>query len=337
VDILKAIVYEKYGPPEVLQLKEVEKPSPKDNEVLVKVYAADVACEDPMTRGFSFSLGLFWLPLRITYGLLKPKKKILGSEFAGEIEAVGKDVKQFNKGDQVFGVDLSGLGTYAQYKCLSQDGIVIIKPTNITYEEAAPVCGLLAAWNNLKDKANIQSGQKVLINGASGNLGTAAVQIAKCFGAEVTGVCSTMKLELVRSLGADHVIDYTEEDFTKCGEIYDIVFDAVSKSSFSRCKKLLTQKGIYLSAYPGLGHLLQVLWTSKIGIGSKKAKFSATGLLPVSERLAFLKEIIGLVEAGKIKNVIDRIYPWEQIADAHRYVEKGHKKGSVVITVKHDD
>ncbi|MCW3998316.1 MAG: NAD(P)-dependent alcohol dehydrogenase [Candidatus Bathyarchaeota archaeon] len=330
---MKAIVYEKYGSPEVLQLKDVEKPSPKDNEVLVKIFAADVACEDPMMRSFSFS-GLFWLPLRIKFGILKPKRKILGSEFAGEIEAVGKDVKKFQKGDQVFGVDLSGLGAYAQYKCLSQDEIVVIKPTNITYEEAAPVCGLLAAWNNLKDQANIQSGQKVLINGASGNLGTAAVQIAKHFGAEVTGVCSTTKLELVRSLGADHVIDYTKEDFTKCGEAYDIVFDAVSKSSFSRCKKLLTQKGIYLSAYPGLTHILQVLWTKKIG--SKKAKFTATGLLPVTERLAFLKEIMGLVEAGKIKNVIDRIYPWEQIADAHRYVEKGHKKGSVIITVAHN-
>jgi len=295
---MKAIVYEKYGPPEVLQFKEVDKPSPKDNEVLVKVFAADVACEDPMTRSFSFSL-LFWLPLRIKFGLLKPKQKILGSEFAGEIEVVGKDVKQFKKGDQVFGVDLSGLGAYAQYKCLSADEIVAIKPANITYEEAAPVCGLLAAWNNLKDKANIQSGQKVLINGASGNLGTAAVQIAKHFGAEVTGVCSTTKLELVRSLGADHVIDYTKEDFTKCGETYDIVFDSVSKSSFSRCKKLLTQKGIYLSAYPGLMHILQVLWTKKIG--SKKAKFTATGLLPVTKRLTFLKEIMGLVEAGKIK------------------------------------
>jgi NADPH:quinone reductase-like Zn-dependent oxidoreductase len=330
---MKAIVYEKYGPPEVLQLQDVEKPSPKDNEVLVKVFAADVACEDPMTRSFSFSF-LFWLPLRIKFGILKPKRKILGSEFAGEIEAVGKDVKKFKKGDQVFGVDLSGLGAYAQYKCLSQDEIVVLKPTNITYEEAAPVCGFLAAWNNLKDKANIQSGQKVLINGASGNLGTSAVQVAKHLGAEVTGVCSTTKLELVRSLGADHVIDYTKEDFTKCGEIYDIVFDAVSKSSFSRCKKLLTQKGIYLSAYPGLTHMFQVLWTKKIG--SKKAMFTATGLLPVTKRLAFLKEIMGLVEAGKIKNVIDRIYPWEKIGDAHRYVEKGHKKGSVIITVAHN-
>ena len=331
---MKAIVYEQYGPPDVLQLKEVEKPVPKDNEILVKVYAADVACEDPMTRSFSFSR-LFWLPLRIQFGILKPKKKILGSELTGEIEAVGKDVKQFKKGDQVFGVDLSGLGAYAQYKCLPEDGIVAIKPSNLTYGEAAPVCGVLAAWNILKDKANIHSGQKVLIYGASGSLGTAGVQIARHFEAEVTGVCSTTNLELVKSIGADKVIDYTKEDFTKNGETYDIIFDAVSKSSFSRCKNSLTQNGIYLSAFPKLTVLLQMLWTSKIG--SKKAKFSATGLLPVPKRLVLLKEVIEVVKAGKIKSVIDRIYPWEQIAEAHKYVETGHKKGSVVISIDHDN
>jgi NADPH:quinone reductase-like Zn-dependent oxidoreductase len=329
---MKAIVYTKYGPPDVLQLKEVEKPIPKDNEVLIRVYAATVAAEDPMMRSFTFPI-LFWLPLRIAFGLIRPRKTILGSELAGEIESVGKDVKLFRKGDQVFGVDISGLGAYAEYKCLPEEGMLAIKPANMTYEEAAPVCGALAAWNLLRDKANIQSGQKVLINGASGSIGTAAVQIARYFGAEVTGVCSTTNLELVKSLGADKVIDYTKEDFTKTGQTYDIIFDAVSKSSFSRCKGSLTQKGVYLSAVPGLAIILQMLWTSKIG--SKKAKFSATGLRPVSERLIFLKELIELFEERKIKTVIDRRYPLEQIAEAHRYVEKGHKKGNVVITLEH--
>jgi NADPH:quinone reductase-like Zn-dependent oxidoreductase len=275
---------------------------------------------------------LFWLPLRIAFGIIKPRKKILGSELAGEIEAVGKDVKLFKKGDQVRGVDIKGLGAYAEYKCLPEEGVLSIKPTNMTYEEAAPLCGKLAAWNILKDKGNIESGQKVLINGASGNIGTASIQIAKYFGAEVTGVCSTSNLELVKSLGADKVIDYTKEDFTKNGETYDIIFDTVSKRSFSQCKSSLTLNGVYFSAVPGPAILFQMLWSSKIG--SKKAKFSATGLLPVQERLKFLKEVNKLIEAGKIKTVIDRTYPWEQISEAHRYVEKGHKKGNIVITVE---
>jgi NADPH:quinone reductase-like Zn-dependent oxidoreductase len=333
---MKAIVFTKYGPPDVLQLKEVEKPIPKDNEVLIKVFATTVAAEDPMIRSFTFSTSpLFWLPLRIAFGLIRPRKTILGSELAGEVEAVGNDVKRFKEGDQVFGVDLKGLGAYAEYKRMPEEGLLAIKPAHVTYEEAAPVCGVLAALNILRDKANIQSGQKVLINGASGNIGTAAVQLAKYFGAEVTGVCSTTNLELVKSLGADKVIDYTKEDFTKSGQTYDIIFDTVSKSSFSRCKGLLTQKGVYLSALPRLTILFQMLWTSKIG--SKKAMFSATGLRPIPERMVLLKELIELVEAGKIKTVIDRRYPMEQIAEAHRYVEKGHKKGSVVITVGHSD
>jgi NADPH:quinone reductase-like Zn-dependent oxidoreductase len=328
---MKAAIYEKYGPPNVLQIKEVPKPIPRDDEVLIKVFAATVACEDPLIRSFTFS-PLFWLPLRLVFGLIKPKTPILGSELAGEVETVGKDIKRFKKGDQVFGVDLKGLGAYAEYKCLPEEGVLAIKPANVTYEEAAPICGTLAALNILLDKANIQSGQKVLINGASGNLGTASIQVAKYFGAEVTGVCSTTNLELVRSLGADKVIDYTKEDFTKSSNTYDIIFDVVSNSSFLRCKNLLTQNGVYFSAVPGLSILFQVLWTSKIG--SKKAKFSATGLRPIPERMVLLKKLIELIEAGKIKTVIDRTYPLEQIVEAHQYVEKGHKKGNVIITLQ---
>jgi NADPH:quinone reductase-like Zn-dependent oxidoreductase len=330
---MKAIVYEKYGPPDVFQLKEVEKPVPKDNEVLIRVHAASVPAEALLLRSLPLS-PLLWFFMRIKMGLRKPRKTILGSELAGEIESVGKDVKLFKEGDQVFGSDLSVLGAYAEYKCMSEKGVLAIKPANITYEEAAPVCGALAALNLLKNKANIQSGQKVLINGVSGSVGTAAVQIAKYFGAEVTGVCSTVNLELVKSLGADNVIDYTKEDFTQTSETYHVIYDTydiVTKNSFSHCKGSLTQRGVYLSAFPTLAILFQMLWTSKIG--SKKAKFSATGLRPVPERLILLKELIKLIEEEKIQTVIDRSYPLEQIVEAHRYVEKGYIKGNVVITI----
>jgi len=332
---MKAIVATKYGPPDVLQLKEVEKPGPKDNEALIKIYAVAVTPEDITSRkGDPFIA-------RFVTGLTRPKKPIQGAEFAGEIEAVGKDVKLFREGDQVFGATGAAYGCFAEYVCMAEEGFLAIKPANLTYEEAAPVCGALAAWNYLRDKANIQSGQKVLINGACGSVGTAAVQLANYFGAEVTGVCGPANLELVKSLGADQVIDYTQEDFTQSGQSYDIIFDAVSvydavsKRSFSRCKGSLRQNGVYLSFVFGLPILLQMLWTSKVG--SKKAIFSATGLRPVPERLIFLKELIELIEARKIKPVIDRRYPLEQIAEAHRYVETGHKKGNVIITVEHNN
>jgi len=330
---MKAIVYEKYGPPDVLQLKEVAKPIPKDNEVLIRVYATAVTTSDSNARGFVFVPSGFRPWARIAFGLKKPRKKILGTELAGEIEAVGKDVKLFRKGDQVFGSTGSSFGAYAEYVCIPEEGAVVIKPANMTYEEAAAVTFAHIALNFLR-KGKIQSGQKVLINGASGSIGTFAVQLAKYFGAEVTGVCSTTNLELVKSLGADKVIDYTKEDFTKSGETYDIIFDAVGKSSFSRCKSSLKQRGVYLTTVPTLALLLQMLWTSKFS--SKKAMIVFAGVRPSSERtkdLIFIKE---LIEAGKIKSVIDRRYSLEQIAEAHSYVEKGHKKGNVVITVEHN-
>jgi len=327
---MKAIVYTKYGPPDVLQLKEVAKPAPRDNEVLIRVHATSVTAADYRIRSFTVSIG-FWLPTRIALGLIGPKRTIPGVELAGEIEAVGKDVKLFKEGDQVFGIDYRGFGAYAEYVCRSEEGALAIKPANMSYEEAATVPhGALSALFFLRDKGHIQSGQKVLIYGASGGVGTAAVQLARYFGAEVTGVCSTTNLELVKSLGADKVIDYTKEDFTKNGKTWDIVFDTVGKTSFSRCKCSLKQKGVYLLTVFDFPQIVQMLWTSMTG-GKKVICAIAT---EKAEDLIFIKE---LIEAGKIISAIDKRYPLEQTAEAHRYAEKGHKKGNVVITLEHNN
>ena len=316
---MKAIVYTKFGPPDVLQLKEVRKPAPKDNEVLIKIYATTVVKEDPDMRaspGFN--------------GFLKPRHRILGQELAGDVEATGRDVSRFKPGDQVFGFDM--FGAYAEYKCMPETGALAIKPVNLSYEEAASVPnGALTALPFLRDKGKIQSGQTVLIYGASGSVGAAAVQLAKYYGAEVTGVCSTANLEWVKSLGADQVIDYTKEDFTENGKSYDIIFDTVGKRSFSECKGSLTDNGIYLATVPTPVMMIQALWPAKSG--GKKVKFAAAGLRPAREKIKDLVFLTELIEAGKLKPVIDRCYPLEQIAEAHRYVEKGHKKGNVVITM----
>ncbi len=326
---MKAIVYEKYGPPDVLLLKDIEKPTPKDNEILVKVHASTVSSGDVRIRSATFPKGT-GLMVRLVMGITKPRNPLLGAELAGEVEAVGKNVKSFKKGDEVYALTGMSLGGNAEYKCLPEKRAVAMKPANMTYEEAAAFPSATGALYFIRDKANIQSGQKILINGASGCVGTYAVQLAKYYGAEVTGVCSTKNLELVKSLGADHVIDYTKEDFTENQETYDFILDTVGNLSFSHCKTSLEQKGIFLSTPGDLPVLLKMLLTSFTG---GKKVISGTPQ-EKTENLIFLKE---LFETGKIKPVIDRRYPLEQTAEAHRYVETGHKKGNVVITVEHNN
>jgi NADPH:quinone reductase-like Zn-dependent oxidoreductase len=316
---MKAIVYTRFGPPEVLQLTEVKKPRPKTHEVLIRICATTVVKEDPDFRaspGFN--------------GFLKPSHPILGQELAGVIEAVGNSVTRFRSGDQVFGID--AFGAYAEYKCMPEDGALVIKPVNLSYQAAAAIPnGALTALPYLRDKGDIRSGQQVLIYGASGSVGTAAVQLAKIFGADVTGVCSTGNVAMVKSLGAEEVMDYTQMDFTQNGATYDIIFDTVGKVSFSRCKGSLKPSGVYLTTIPTLEILPDALGLARHG--GKRAGFMATGLRSASAKIKDLLFITELVEAGRLKPAIDRVYPLEQIVEAHRYVEVGHKKGNVVIAL----
>lgn len=327
---MKAIVLTKYGSPDGLQLTEVEKPTPKDNEVLIRVRATTITAGDTEIRTLKFPIWLM-LPIRLFVGFIQPRNFILGQELAGDVEAVGNNVTRFKVGNQVFGLDGSRIGAYAEYTCRPETGGLVIKPAHMSYTEAAAFPnGALAAFTFLKKMGNVHRGQKVLIIGASGSVGSAAVQIAKYFGAEVTGVCSGRNAELVKSIGADRVIDYTKGDFTRNGEVYDIIFDTVGKTTFSRCKNSLAPNGIFLASAGGLGTMLLMMWTSLFGSRKVKAGISSES----QEDLAFLTR---LAEAGAVKSIIDRCYPLEQIVEAHRYVDTGHKKGNVVIMVAQDE
>ncbi|MCE5215055.1 MAG: NAD(P)-dependent alcohol dehydrogenase [Methanobacterium sp.] len=307
---MKAVVYTEYGPPEVLKLKDIAKPSPKNNEVLIKVHATTVHRGDTRMRSLKIP-GMRWqvIMARLYLGIRKPKRAILGMELSGEIEAVGRNVTHFKVGDEVFASTAwSDFGGYAEYKCMTENGVITIKPTNMTFEEAAVIpSGAITALGLIR-MANIQKGQKILIYGASGSVGTFAVQLTKSMGAEVTGVCSTTNLKLIKSLGADNVIDYTREDFTQNNKKYDVIFDAVGIFPSKKAKKSLKKNGIYLNVH--------------------KSKIKS------EDGIVLLRDIKELIGAGKLKAVIDRKYPLEQIVEAHRYVDKGHKKGNVVINVK---
>ena len=330
---MKAIIWTKYGPPEVLQFKDVEKPIPKDNEVLIRIHAATVTMGDCEIRNLKFSRLLRSL-MRLAVGIRRPRKRfsILGQELAGEIEAVGNDVKLFKKGDQVYSATGFHFGGYAEYVCLPEEGkdvVLALKPDNMTYEEAAVVpVGGIEALHFLR-KANIQKGQTVLISGASGSIGTFAIQLAKYFGAEVTGVGNPKSLEVMKSIGADNVIDYNKEDFTKNGETYDVIFDVIGKSSFSSCIGSLNKKGIYLLANPKISLINREKRTARKS-DKKLISGNMDDTIERTEQLNFLKE---LIEEEKIKSVIDRRYPLEQVAEAHTYVEKGENGGNVVITL----
>jgi NADPH:quinone reductase-like Zn-dependent oxidoreductase len=329
---MKAIVMTRFGPPDVLQLQEVAEPTPKDNEVRIKIHATTASAGDCELRGLRVPIA-YRLLTRIYVGLMRPKPTILGQELAGEIDAVGKDVTRFRKGDQVVGWSGFSLGAYAEFTCLPEKGVLAMKPSNMTYEEAAPlsVGGLEAVY--FLRRANIQSGQKTLIVGAGGSIGTFAVQIAKYFGAQVTCVDSTGKLDMLRSIGADQVIDYRQEDFTKRVETYDVIFDVVGKSPFARSVRLLTPNGRYLMGNPRMLQRIRGRWMSVKG--SKKAiSWAQRSAGEYAEDFKFLND---LVESGRLKSVIDRRYPLDQTAEAHRYVDTGQKKGNVVITVDHND
>ena len=327
---MKVIKCTKYGSPDVLRITEIEKPVPQQDEVLIKIHAASVTAADMMMRKGSPYIG------RLFIGLKKPKHDIVGTGFAGEVEAVGKNVTQFKIGDDVFGESIFSQGTNAEYVCVAEDGVLAKKPDNMSYEEACPACdGALTSLNFIRDVAKAKKGQSILIVGASGSLGTAAVQISKHFELDITAVCSGANAKWVKALGAGEVIDYLQTDFTHesaSREIrtYDIIYDTLGKHSFSICKNNLKETGIYMSPVFSIGNLFQMLLTSNIG--KKKAKFSATGMRPVAELREMLNELTSLYEADIVKSVIDKKYSLDHTVDAHHYVETGHKKGNVVIT-----
>lgn len=323
---MKAIVYTRYGPPDVLHLQEVAKPTPKNNEVLIRIRAVAVNAGDCELRSPQIP-NLIWLLVRLYFGLIRPRKKILGAYLAGEVETVGSAVKIFKEGDSVFACSGPRFGAYAEYICLPDQEAIALKPSNMTYEEAAAVPLGLDALHFLR-KAPIQKGQKVLVNGAGGGIGTIAVQLAKHFGAEITAVDSIGKLEMLRSIGADRVIDYSREDFAKSGETYDVIFDLVGKQSYARCIKSLKQNGYYLLANPsGLSQMVRGLWTSMVTDKKVVSQFASAK----REDLVFLKE---LIEEGKLRSLIDKRFPLEQVVEAHKYVESGRKKGNVVLTLE---
>jgi NADPH:quinone reductase-like Zn-dependent oxidoreductase len=320
---MKAIICTKYGPPEVLQLQDIEKPEPQKNEVLVKVHNTVVSPSDcAFRKGEPFIV-------RLMYGLKKPRIATLGVEFSGTVEALGKEVTLYRVGDEVFGISVDKFGTTGEYLSIFENKELAIKSPKMSFEDAVGIIdGALTSLVFLRDIAKIEKGQSVLINGASGSVGAYGVQLAKYLGAEVTGVCGSSNVEMVRSLGADKVIDYTKDDFTKRGESYDVIFDAVGKSSFSKCRASLKPQGKYLLTVPTLKIIFQMLWTSILR--GKKAVFSATGLRQKKENLVFLRE---LYDDGKLKSVIDRRYELKDIVEAHVYVETGHKKGNVIINL----
>jgi NADPH:quinone reductase-like Zn-dependent oxidoreductase len=324
---MKAIVHTKYGPPEELQLKEVEKPLPRDNEVLVKIHATTVTTTDCNARNFTFVPKSFLLFARLMLGFKKPKINVLGIDLAGEIEAIGKNVKLYKKGDHVFGSPGTKFGGHAEYSCVPEDGALAIKPADMSWEEAASfsLAGNTALFF-IRDLAKIKAGQKILIHGASGAIGTFAVQLAKYYGAEVTAVCSATNSEMVRSLGADKVIDYNKEDFTRSDERYDFVFNVVGKTTFSQSKVILKPKGIYLENMLEISGIMRMMWTSITG--GKKIKGGVS-----TERAENLKFFVKLFESGNLRPVIDRSFPLEKTAEAFQYVEQGHKKGNVIITI----
>jgi NADPH:quinone reductase-like Zn-dependent oxidoreductase len=326
---MKAAVYERYGPPDVVEVREIEKPTPKDNEVLIRIHATTVTSGDWRARSLDVPAG-FGLISRLFFGISKPKRPVLGTELAGEIEAVGKGVNRFKVGDQVFAFPGVGGGCHAEYRCMPEEGAMALKPSNLTYGESAALSfGGTTALDYFR-RAKLRSGEKVLINVASGGVGTAAVQLARHFGAEVTGVCSTANVALVSSLGVAHVIDYTRDDFTQNGETYDVIVDTVGTAPFSRSKDLLKEGGRLLLVLAGLPDMLQIPWVSMTG--SKRVIAGPAVVRP--DDLRYLAE---LAQEGEFRPVIDRRYPLERIVEAHRYVDTGHKRGNVVITLEHDD